>query len=132
VCLLFSFTFCVTALAEETLFKVGVILPLSGPWAEFGEAQKSGFELARMSAPDNFRNIRFIYEDGEHQGHQTIAAYRKLRNRDNVNIVFVWGVMPADVIAPLAEREGVPLLVSAQVVDVAKGRKYVLRTINYS
>lgn len=120
------------ALAEERPFSVGFVLALSGPWAEFGEAQKNALELARLEAPALFSGIKFIYEDGAHQPALSLSAYRKLKSQDQVNIVFVWGVQPAEILAPLAEQDKLPLLVSAQAASVARQRKYVIRTINYS
>lgn len=129
---------CVLALAiaapsraeEEPLFKVGMILSSTGPWAEFGEAQAHALDLAREMFPSRFSRIRFIVEDCHYSGRDAVAAFNRLRDVDKVNLVFVWGVEPALAVAPIAESTKTPLVVSAVVTSVAQGKKYVIRSIN--
>ena len=64
--------------------KIGVILPLSGSMATLGGAIRNGIELARSERPELFGRIKFIYEDDQYDIKQSIAAYRKLRDLDNI------------------------------------------------
>jgi ABC-type branched-subunit amino acid transport system substrate-binding protein len=121
------------AFAEERpTVKIGMILSLTGAWAEFGQAQAQALLLAKEREPARFSNIKFITEDCRYGGKEAVAAFNKLHSVDKVDLIFVWGVEPALAVAPLAERNRVPLIVSAVVPATARGRKYVIRTINYA
>ena len=113
-------------------FRVGFILSLTGSWAEFGTAQNNALILAREENPELFTNIDMIVEDCGHQGKEVINAFQKLTAVDKVNAVFVWGVEPALIAAPVAESRKIPLIASAQAAPASRGRKYVIRTLNYS
>lgn len=112
--------------------RVGFILPLTGAFSEFGEAQRNALEFAREMRPELFSKIRFIYEDNGLDGPRTISAFNKLKNLDSVDAIFVFGVEPSLILAPIAEASHMPLIVSAQAAPASIGRKYVVRSINYS
>jgi ABC-type branched-subunit amino acid transport system substrate-binding protein len=118
--------------ANSPDFKVGFILSLSGTWAEYGIAQRNALDLARLDYPDKFRSIDFSYEDCGLQGIAAVSAFNKLRSVNNVNLMYVWGVEPSLIVAPLAESLKVPLIAAAQAAPPAIGRKYVIRSMNYS
>ncbi len=122
----------VNSRAEEPTLKVGFVLSMTGVWSEYGIAQKNGLELARQDYPENFKNIQFIFEDCGHQGTMTLSAYNKLTNWDHINLLYAWGVQPVEILAPLAESARLPMLASAQVASAAKGRHFVIRSLNYS
>ena len=112
--------------------KAGFILPLSGPFAEFGEAQRNGIELARSEKPELFLNLELIYEDGAHDGSRTASAFHKLKSVDHVDLVYVFGAEPALIVAPLAEAARLPMIASAQAAPASLSRTYVIRSINYT
>ncbi len=112
-------------------FKVGLILTLSGEWAEYGIAQENSIKLAIADNPSKFSNIKFFIEDSEYSTRKIISSFNKLIDQDKVDIVFIWGVEPARIIAPIAERKKTPLAVSAIIPNTAIGSNYVFRTINY-
>jgi len=44
-------------LLDQEKLKVGVILPLTGPLAEYGMAARNGIELARKEYPELFHDL---------------------------------------------------------------------------
>lgn len=124
VCLAFM---CDSSAAE---FRVGVVLPLAGPFSEYGVAIKNGIELARREHGDLLSSLRFIYEDDGYDPKRTIAAFNKLVDIQKINLFFVWGNEPALGVAPVAERRKFPSIVAAQHPSAGAGYKYVIRFIN--
>jgi ABC-type branched-subunit amino acid transport system substrate-binding protein len=112
--------------------KIGFVLTLSGKWAEYGEAQKNALELARKDHPELFTNIDFIYEDCQYLGRYAVSAFHKLREKDKVDLIFVWGVRSSLVLAPLVDRYKLPLMISGQISRNEPKREYAVRTINYA
>lgn len=78
------------SLAQER-FKIGVLLPLSGPVAEYGVATQHGFELAQQEDPEGFKNIQFLFDDTQYDSNKTVLSLQKLRLADGISAAFVWG-----------------------------------------
>jgi len=122
--LLLSWT---SAYAEP--FKVGVILPLSGPAAMYGGACVNAGSLFKLDRPDN--NIEFIVEDSRFEAPITISAYNKLVGNDKVDIIYVWGAGPAAAVAPIAEIKKHPIVLMTGDSRDIKGRKFAISFVNH-
>jgi len=95
--------------AQAETNKLGIILPLTGPLAEYGVASKNGLELARTDHQEFFKNIEFVYEDSQYDPKLSISAYRKLRRDPDIKLIYSWGANPSAPIIPIAEKECFPL-----------------------
>lgn len=113
-------------LAEPTTtkpIKIGVILPLTGIVATFGEEAKRGIEAARQNG------VEIIYEDDQCDPKLAVAAFKKLTELDGVNVIIgpTCG-SPQEVVAPLAKDKGVLLLLpaaaSSHLFEVSGGSMY--------
>lgn len=109
--------------------KVGLILPLTGPLAEYGHAFQNGIALARQEHPSVDRNCAFVTEDSRYDPKSAVASFQKLAS-SGINIVYNWGGAPSDALAPLADRHDVALFVWSADPGVAEGRKLVVRFAN--
>jgi ABC-type branched-subunit amino acid transport system substrate-binding protein len=111
--------------------RVGVILPLSGYVAEYGESIKNAITLLQ-SELDQTRadQIQFIYEDSEYDGKKAISAFHKITKTEQVDLLYVWGTTPAVVLAPLAESAAIPMIAFSGDSEVAGGKRYVLDSVN--
>ncbi len=132
--------------AQGTL---GVVLPLSGDFAEFGEASLRGILLAaqvfeagegdpagvasgeiRLEEDRRDRaNIRLVVRDSASDPSKTAEAVRELARLDDV--VAIIGPIFSDealAAAEVAESEGVPLVTLSNREDVTQGRTFVMRT----
>lgn len=118
------------ARADDYNFQIGVSIPLSGAFAEFGVAVKNGFTLAREEDPRAFQSITITFEDDRYDPKTTVSNFSKFVEINQVDLVFVWGNEPALGIVPLAERKRVPTVVVAQHPKAAAGYRYVIRFIN--
>lgn len=106
--LAFSFFLFASSLYAENL-KVGIILPLTGPIAEYGVASRNGIELAKIVKPELFRDIEFVYEDSQYDPKLALSAYRKMRSDISIKVIYNWGSNPSAPLIPIAEKEKFPL-----------------------
>ena len=128
--------------AQGTL---GVVLPLSGDFAEFGEASLRGillatqvFEVGEGDGSASVRvetdrrdraNVRLVVRDSASDPAKTAAAVRELALMDDV-VAIVGPIFSDEVVAAaeVAESEGVPLVTLSNREDVTAGRTFVMRT----
>ena len=66
---------------QDQELSVGFIAPLSGPLANFGVDIKDGVSLFEK----NHEDFSVVYEDDTFDPKESITAYRKLRDVDNIN-----------------------------------------------
>ena len=94
---------------NKTNYKIGVIGPMTGSFASFGEEGKKGIESLDTSGID------FVYEDDACDATKAVTAFRKLTNIDQVKFIIGPGCgAPQEAIAPiLKDKDIVELLPSA-------------------
>lgn len=110
-----------TALAQEDVIDVGMILPYVGVYASLGEEIDLGFVLALEEAgmTDRFNIIR---EDTEASPQVGVAATRKLVLQDEVDVLT--GLVSSGVLAAIrdfVDQSQTPLIVSNAGNDEATG-----------
>jgi len=106
--LLFILHLAPSALAESVT-KVGVILPLSGGWASWGQRIQDALELYKGEHPDE--NLEFIYQDEKTcDTKESLNGYKSIRRDETIKIVIVGCKNGTSVILPVAKHEGVLLL----------------------
>lgn len=114
-----------TKLAAEQPKRVGLTLPLTGGLAAYGNAFKRGLELFKEENPQIVSDIAFILDDSQYDGAGVASSVRKLANIDKSQLLFVWGITPSQVAAPIAQQLRIPLI--AMTTDpVSKGRSSVV------
>jgi len=91
--------------SETTVKKIGVILPLSGDAAAYGEEVKAvlDFRTAEMD------NIELIYEDGKCDSAPAVTALQKLNSIDDVNYI-LGGFCSSETLAIANQLEGLNVL----------------------
>jgi len=65
--------------------KVGVILPLSGQYASFGESVKNSMELSAKDLQN--KNVELVFEDDQYDSAKALSAYNKLESVDKVDLI---------------------------------------------
>ncbi len=90
---------------------LGFIAGLSGPGSVYGIAPRRGVELALEDIPDP--SLTIIFEDDQFIPRNTVTAFRRLMAVPQMYAVTVVGASPALAIAPIAEREHLPLIAVA-------------------
>ncbi len=107
---------------ETGPIKIGVLLPLTGSKAKFGEMEKNSFELAKEAINKNGgidgRKIEFVYEDDTGKPDVGRAGAEKLINVDKVPLIT--GGYSSSVTyaaAAVAQQYRTPFLVNTGSVD---------------
>jgi ABC-type branched-subunit amino acid transport system substrate-binding protein len=117
-----------TAGATGTL---GVVLPLSGDFADFGEESLRGILLAAGvfdPPPGSATNVRVLIRDTRGRPERAAEAVRDLAKHDEVSAIL--GPLLAgecEAAAEAAQRAGVPLLALTSREEIAATRSQVLR-----
>lgn len=109
----FGITKEVPGITDDTI-KIGVILPLSGVIANYGQAEfavyKAMFRDINEKGGIAGRKIKMVTEDSSYEPSKAVAGYLKLVKQDKVFMILgvVGGALGA-AISPLAEKDRVPV-----------------------
>ncbi len=113
--------------------KIGVIAPFTGKAATWGESIRNGITLAmeRVNADGgvNGREVQVIFEDDQLDVKNSVSAFNKLVNIDNVSaIIGPGGSSNAKAVVPLLQEKKVPAILTAVgVSDITQGNDYIFR-----
>lgn len=110
--------------ADTTKTKIGVIVPLTGPLAEFGLAAKNGIKLAEKHYLNILGDVEFVFEDSSYKPQIAITAFRKLVSQDHVDLVLNFGCPTSQAISPLAEQSKIPAGLFCSSHLLTKGKEY--------
>ena len=112
---------------------VGVILPLTGSAAVWGQNAKMGIELAyseiEKELASNDIKIRLMFEDSKSDTRTAVTLMQKMVSRERVQIV-IGDIASSSVLAmaPVAERNQVVLLSpGASNPDISKAGSFIFR-----
>lgn len=97
----------VASFAEPTRdfpLRVGLVLPLTGVLAEYGQAFQNGVNLALSDSSEVAKNCTFISEDSKYDSKTAVAAFHKLTS-SNLSVVYNWGGPTSEALAPLADQK---------------------------
>lgn len=111
---------------EKQVYRIGVILPLSGQVASLGEYVRDGLQLALRDLPAAQRqSISVEFEDDQFDPKRTVSAYHALAARGRLDAVFVIGSPPANALVPLTERKKQILVaIGGSDPSISVGRRF--------
>ena len=91
-----------TATAAPKAFKLGALIPLTGPSGATGQDMKDGYELAKeqINAAGGV-NVSVIYEDDKNDPATAVASFEKLVSNDKVDVMM--GGLASTITAALIE-----------------------------
>lgn len=128
----FFFTGVIPTLAQETAFRIGGTVPITGRLAHFGAWISRGAEMALDELGQKGwiggKKIEIIWEDNEYEPRRAISAFNKLVFMDKVNIFLSGGSPIVRALAPLAEKNKVvQLYCSSSNVEIKKSGNYTFK-----
>ncbi len=124
-----------TALMEELesrsfvdLFLIGCILPLSGPYAIFGNRALTGIELAleQFNAQPHVNPIRLIIKDSKGDVQQAVEAVESLVLKEGVAGI-IGPMLTSESAAIRAQALAVPIMTLTQKANITQVGDYVFR-----
>ena len=119
---------------EEVPLRIGVMESVTGPGETYGtvavQAKQMATDEINAAGGINGRMLKLIVEDSRCNAQDSITAYKKLTDVDEVKIILGTSCSGAMLgAAPLAESEGVILFSGlATNPDIAKAGDYIFRT----
>jgi len=120
-----------SAMAQEPV-KVGLILPMTGPFTTTGKQVEAGtrFYMQQNGASVDGRKIDLILRDDGGIADNSRRIAQELLARDKVNILAGFGLTPiALAIAPLATETKTPMVVmAAATAIVTEASPYIVRS----
>ncbi len=125
---------CIGLAASAEPIKVGIVLPLTGSEAAFGEIERNSFRMAaeEINAKGGVKGnkLELLFEDDTGKPEVARSAVEKLISRDKVSII-TGGYSSSCTIAAtaVAQQFKVPFLVTTGSADeiTEKGYEYVFR-----
>ena len=117
------------AYAKEV--KIGVVLPLTGNIAAFGQTSKAGLDIAaaQNSKLSNGDTVKLVVVDDRGDKVEAATAVKRLLDKDKVTVIL--GEVASSnsmAMAPVAEKAKTPMITHASTNPrVTKGKKYVTR-----
>jgi len=111
--------------------KIGVVLPLTGPIAAFGQTSKGGLDIAyeQNSKLKNGDTIKLVILDDRGDKVEAATAVKRLLDKDGVSVIL--GEVASSnsmAMAPVAEKAKTPMITHASTNPrLTKGKKYVTR-----
>ncbi|NTU48355.1 MAG: ABC transporter substrate-binding protein [Syntrophobacteraceae bacterium] len=118
----------ISAIAQDSL-KVGIILPVTGDKAKFGEIEKKSFEMAleeiNAAGGINGKKLEFIFEDDTGRPDVARSAAEKLINKDKVVMLGGgYGSSETFAISGVAQQNRLPFLVATGSDDKITEQKW--------
>jgi branched-chain amino acid transport system substrate-binding protein len=110
--------------SAQPALRIGVVVAATGPLAAFGQADRSGAELAASE-----RNVSLMIEDDQGRPEQSANAVERLIAGEHVSAVMCCDTSGGTLAAsPIAEREHVPIIsASATAPQVTVGKHFTFR-----
>ncbi len=107
---------------NKPVVKIGVMLPLSGDMASYGDATKRAIKMVREDTKDTKNHYEFILEDSGTDTAKASTIIRKLVFTDKINAVMGYISSTAMVAAPITEENKIPSIwyVSAPEASVGE------------
>ncbi|CAM5508118.1 ABC transporter substrate-binding protein [Eoetvoesiella caeni] len=121
-----------SAVAAQDTFKVGLILPMTGPFASTGHQVESGVQayLQQYGTEVAGRKVEVITRDDAGNPADTKRLAQELLVSGKVNVLAGFGLTPlALAVAPIATQTKTPMVImAAQTLLVINATPYAVRT----
>lgn len=120
------------ALAQDNVFKIGLILPMTGQQATTGRQIDAAVKLwiAQNGETVAGRKVQVILKDDTSVPDVTRRLAQELVVNDKVNVLAGFGITPSALaVAPMATQSKTPLVVMAAATSsITEASPYVIRT----
>jgi ABC-type branched-subunit amino acid transport system substrate-binding protein len=111
---------------QFTPFTLGCLLPLSGPYAAYGQRALRGIELALSQwATQNWHPFRLVVRDSQGDAQAALDGLASLVE-EGVGAV-IGPMVTAAAVAPKAQEMGLPIIVMTQKTNITATGPYIFR-----
>lgn len=129
VVLLFGLTLVLVSRSREDAFRVGLILPMSGAAAQFGQWSREGATIAaeEIAARSSDRPLELIYEDSQNDPKTALSSLQKLLDVDDVDAIIVLTSSDTLAILPRCTDRHIVTFTGTILPGVTEKSPYVFR-----
>lgn len=106
---------------NKPVVKIGMMLPLSGDMAAYGDATKRAIEMVKQDTQDTKNYYKFVLEDSGTDTAKASTIIRKLVFTDKINAVMGYISSTAMVVAPIAQENKIPSLFFVSAPEASQG-----------
>lgn len=114
-------------IAQGEGIKIGVIAPMTGWGAYWGEGYQKGVLLAAEEINAQGGKVTIVVEDGATDAAKSATAAQKLINVDNVGALMVEFTGPTSSVSPIALEKKIPLVYDALVKKFVAENPYAFK-----
>lgn len=131
IILLLGIVGCSKSEQASSIYKIGAVLPLTGPIGYLGEQELIGLKLAvediNARAKVNGFTVSLRFEDFASQPTNAVTAAQKLIEIDGVDALFVSTTSATRAVASIAQARSIPMLVLSSDPEITKAAPVVFR-----
>jgi len=121
---------------KEKTLKIGVITPLSGNAAVYGEETQKilsqTLEKINLEGGYNNKDVELIYEDGKCSGSDAVTAFQKLVDIDKVDFIMPWCSNESLAVSELATQYQMLSVTGTSSTPNLEGKSPFLYSFSYS
>jgi ABC-type branched-subunit amino acid transport system substrate-binding protein len=110
--------------AEEKKINLGLIVPLTGPLAFFGQDFVRAAELAQEDHPEIKERINLLWEDSAYDSKQAVSVFNKLVSVDQADVIISFGGPMLSALAPMAEIKKIPFFATEAAKSDCEQKEY--------
>ncbi|HEX7724395.1 MAG TPA: ABC transporter substrate-binding protein [Candidatus Paceibacterota bacterium] len=93
---------------QDSVIRIGVIVPLTGQYAALGESDQNAMLLAKKELRAD--TMELFFEDDAYDAKKAVTAYHKLKSIDDIDAVVIMSAPSIQSVAPLTNTDNIPLL----------------------
>lgn len=112
--------------AEARAFKLGMLLPLSGPYAAVGTDSKEGIELAQSELTQE-NKLNFVFADSKGEASLAVTEFKRLLDVERVSGVYALRGPAGMAVNPLSRSAKIPLLGGVGNKNFALSNEYAFQ-----
>ncbi len=113
---------------DISAIKVGVIIPLSGPAADYGVQMRGGAEIAKQELLKKGVDVNLVYEDSKGDPVTGISAYRRLVDVEKVDYIVSAFTRVSLPLIEMTAKDKVPMIMTIFAGDWDKTKSpYAIR-----
>lgn len=109
--------------------RIGVLIPLNGSFARYGDMVLKGLTLANSDWSERYpgQQVSLVVKDAQADAAVTTRSFEEMVKKDGVlAVIGPLGAQAAKEVAPLADRYGVPVLTMTQKDDEGAASSFVI------
>lgn len=109
--------------------RIGILLPLNGSFAKYGDMVLKGLTLANSDWTEKYpgQQVSLVVKDAQADGNTAVKSFDEMVTKDGVlAVIGPLGAQAAKGVAPLADKYGVPVLTMTQKEDERATSSFVV------